>query len=283
MNVIIYVFIFCCIIRNCKNFYLAYPREADQTIKRILEQFLDYQIIFHFDNKTKNNLDIEFHGNKSILQTQFLVNHEQKFGLGKFSRPKGYKFVHVVYLMKYKQFEKFSQVHGNLKHFDLIIFIVESLHSEFIVTNKIINRTPNYKIKWLKGFDKIGSVFIYIYKNCKFYYVKFYVGDISGLLQSFPNFTNIPDLTRYVNKFNNFNGHEFRVGYIDYPPWIWSESLVNGKNCNTAHGIEGYFLTLLSKRLNFCFKMKDFRPTHSAFWTAMINSVSYYMIYLIPF
>lgn len=221
-----YLWILFVIFDDCQA-AIALPETSNSHIfKEILPQFAIHQIIFHYDMESQKNLDEFLVDRKSFLQSVFLMNHEiatssdpldfckyctycvQKFSV---VRPKGYYYFHVVYLTNYLQFEKFSMVRGNLNHYDVVLFVLENTK-----VNDISVKNWN-----LRGLEQAGTVIISDNK-INFYFVQFYVGNLSGVPFKINAEIGGPNFRLYSNKFNDFNRHLFKIGHpVSNVSWFW--------------------------------------------------------------
>lgn len=187
----------------------------------ILKQFYNYEVIVHYDNITYEEMDDFYDINSENFPVMLLFNYNTvNFEL---TRPHGYRFLNLVYLTNPFDFEQFSTL--NIRYVDVVLFVVKDLDIN-------PNVQTNYQLKnlWTQnGLNNSGSVILYDIRKDDFYCVRFYFGEMSGLLNKITVTGNdsevatLPDLPSYINEFVDFNGHIFYVAYYPYAPFIWCE------------------------------------------------------------
>ncbi|GJQ73289.1 hypothetical protein Trydic_g13661 [Trypoxylus dichotomus] len=196
--------------------------EEKQRTVGIIRKYLDYQVIVHYDNLTAGKMEDFFsveHGDFPLI---LLFNYDNS--AVELKRPTGYKFLNLVYLTNPFDFEEFSSRRFSLKYEDVVLFVVKDFDEK-------PSAESNYQLKsvWMqKGLDSSGCVILYNIDKGDFYYVRFYFGRMTGVLNKIRVGKNngnesIPDLLDYVDEFTNFNGHVFYVAYYPYAPFIWCE------------------------------------------------------------
>lgn len=209
------MFYFILIILDYCNGKIFIPDDSyKQIAKAILHQFPGYQVMLHYDSITYSKLDKYFMADSNFFQTILLVNYEDTSRV--IQRPVGYEYVHLVHLHDPFDFELFSDGMFNLEYCDVVIFII----NRFVLRHKF-KSLHDFKIWNQAGVDRAGSVIIYDHNYFSFHFVKFYVGNLSGVLQDISMTTTVPKLLSYMNDFHDFNGYRFKIGFNQFPPYVW--------------------------------------------------------------
>lgn len=186
---------------GCTAKALNFDLPKEETLSKITNNYPGYELIVHYDNVTFKELRLDSRYAIPVYLNNFdLAQH--------FWRPEGYKYIHLVFLDDPLRFERFSREVFNLENRDVVVFILWTVSMEG-------------KLVWdQEGIDRAGSVILYDFSGKVFYYVKFFVGPISGVLNKI-EVRKEPFLLNYINDFNDFNGHLFKVGHTEYKPFIW--------------------------------------------------------------
>lgn len=176
--------------------------QNDNVIPFIINNYKNYFLIVHYDNDTRDNLD-------DFIKTlnsncKLLLNYDD--GDFKLRRPLGYSFVNLVYLNDSNRFERFSKIYFNLEFNDVII---------------IFDNNANNFNKNLIGLNRAGSLILYNKFIKKLATIKYYFGIENGTLIEIKYDDKLPNMRRYLNKFDDFNGHRFNVGFAIYRPFVW--------------------------------------------------------------
>lgn len=179
---------------------LNFPEE--ETFSEITRNYPGYQLIVHYDNITFKELRFDARN----VMPAYLNNFDLP---GNFLRPEGHKYVHLVFLDDPFRFERFSREFFNLEYWDVVVFLMR---------NVLMERNHVWE---QEGIDRARSVILYDLSGKAFYYVKFFVGTTSGILNKVERGNEDSFLLRYINDFNDFNGHLFKVGHMEYKPFIW--------------------------------------------------------------
>lgn len=197
--------------------------EDHGTFSEIFKQFRRYQLIVHYDNSTMKNIDKVLNQNVLDFTSILLYNYDlNKETVKNFQRPLGYAFFHVVYLQNPFIFEEFTSRLFNVEFVDVILFIEKGFDKKLIANTNIYLKTA-----WMQdGVNRCGLVILLDVSKRQFYTVKFYSGEIAGVINNITTSkeqNGIPDLAKHVNNFRDFNGHVFYVAYYPYAPFIWCE------------------------------------------------------------
>lgn len=211
---------------------------------RMLQQFNDYIVHVHFDNSTLNLVN-RFLNSKTNFTITLLQNYDIYDVGNYFERDDGNKYLHLIIMNEPKLFVRYSNVTFNLESTDIVMFVIR-------------NVTEIAEEYWsIDGLDKGGCVILYDINLRNFSYVQFYCGNLTGVLQEViieddGDITSVPNLRRYVNDFQNFNGHVFIVGLISNEPFAWcsNENITDADYC-TLEGVEGELLKNLMQWFNF--------------------------------
>lgn len=183
---------------------------TDNISTRILKQFNNYGIIFHYDNETASELISLFTG---FNETVYLVNYDKHNA--NLIRPNDFRYVNMVYLSNPMEFVRFSDVDYNLEPTDIIIIFLNT----FMDNLKQLRRYLKRLLK-IGGLHRAGALFFYDLSTKSLLNSCFYCGNQTESLNLITNNENLPDLTKYVNDFHNFRGHLFHIGYTNFPPFF---------------------------------------------------------------
>lgn len=206
---------------------------------KILQEILNYNIIYHYENETQTNFEI-INGKTTIL-----INYDRRI----MKRPSGFSYFHFIYLKNTTKFNQYANIRGNLNYFDTVFFVTE----ENLDNLQFIN------------INCVGSIFFYNIFNKNLYTTCFYCGKNNTgrikLINENGNFIN------FINNFTNFYGEKFLIGYGNFPPFF---EYLN----NEEKGLEAKILKTLSHKLNFTYKLIQFNETfNESGWEIMIKSV----------
>lgn len=190
-------------------------------ISNVITQFMEYNVILHYDNSSKTNVDSIISGAESEIRNCYLIANHDNWQQSIFDRPTGYKFLHIVFLQDYIKFDTFAKrTNNSLQHADVLFF----------VTNFGIEETSKDFTLWEgNSLNKAGGLFIFDKRNLSLYTVCFYCGLLTKTLQKIDGLSmdednlnvEIPKLKYYINTFQNFNKHVFYVGYNIYKPLFY--------------------------------------------------------------
>lgn len=171
---------------------------------RILEKFINHYFIIHFDDETSDKLNQIF----AYPNPKLIYNYDKDRII---DRPQGNKFVNLVYLTDAKKFGKYIQVLSN-SYFEDVITIFTSNFSRILEGN----------ITDMPGMERVGAVIVIDVVHDEYYDTKYFFGNESKILKKIASSNaNLPELSRSVNTFKNFNGHTFQVGYSHHRPFAW--------------------------------------------------------------
>lgn len=88
---------------NLVSFYMK-----NEIVSAIILQFSELHIMFHFDDETSDgihNVLKDKYNNRSYFMINYDRNPEKN---GILKRPPGYNYLHVVFLIKYQQFDRYE-------------------------------------------------------------------------------------------------------------------------------------------------------------------------------
>ncbi|KAJ3641566.1 hypothetical protein Zmor_028069 [Zophobas morio] len=209
-----------------------------------------FRLIIHIDNTTKEVA-------KDILDFPSIIfNHDvplQK--LNYYSSRE--KHLHVTTFTNTPTFKKLLQSDNYIGTSDIIIVLVEvkSL-KEF---SRELTNSPNLsKSKGIYIVSKHPHV-------TKIYSICFYCGKISAQLKLLQKVELGKPLKTPLDNFENFSGHELRIIYTDYFPFIYCvDKIVIDREvvCQKAIGWEHDMLEVLSHKLNFTYKLIEVPSKH---------------------
>lgn len=206
--------------------------KAASEVKRlppyVLKQFLDYNLIIHFDNKTAKYLDYIMKTKDPDNQLVYLINYDEEINkIDK--RPDGNKYINIVLLENPFNFQVYSDQPFNFWHYDFVLFLVKRFGRR-------------QQIWSMKGLPRAAGCFMYNSKVQHLYYCCYYCGNNTAVLKKAP----ILNLRSLLNNYSDFNGHIFRVGYAQYPPFFWWKPYLS-----KPIGAEGAILYEFSRLHNF--------------------------------
>ncbi|RZC40792.1 uncharacterized protein BDFB_004391, partial [Asbolus verrucosus] len=228
------------------------PTNREEISSGILGQFLDYDLVIHFDSTAIPHLDKIFATKNHEHQAVHLVNYDEVNRIK--TRPKGYKYVNIVHLQNPFDFESYSSIDYNLYQFDVVLFILEDYTTAQIHSSQIWRIT---------GLDGASSIFIY--SDGLMFYCCYYCGNATAILQEIPT----EGLRQRLNDYSDFNGHVFKIAYTDFPPFFWRED-----GSYRAQGAEGELLHEFSKVHNFKYDLISYRNEgRKGAWQAMVEGV----------
>jgi hypothetical protein len=214
----------------------------------ILRQFLDYDLIIHFDNTTVDYLDNTLTARSPDHQAAYLLNYNYKHHTG---RPRGFRCINIVLLADPLDFQSYSSRVYNFHQFDFILFVVA---------------TTQMDENWvMPGIHRAPTILIYNTQQDQIFHCCYYCGNKTAKLHK----TSISNLRSLLNTYSDFNGHVFQVAYTDFPPFFWREP-----HESRARGAEGELLEEFSRVHNFKYELVRYqnRPGKGA-WQAMVEGV----------
>ena len=192
---------------------------------RILNQFLDYDLVIHFDNSNLHRLDFLSEKNPNH-QTVHLFNYNYIQTV--LRRPRGYKYVNVVILQDPFEFQTFSLQPYSFYQYDFVLFVTTT-----------IQETEVWKMAGLK---RASAVFVYNIEEDKMFHCCYYCGKDTAVLKETTSYS----LRQLLNNYSDFNGHIFRIAYTDFPPFFWKND-----DGGRPRGAEGKLLHEFSRVHNF--------------------------------
>lgn len=183
-----------------------------------------HNIIFHYDNQTQTRLYSII--SETVTNASYvMINYDslQRILL----RPTGNKFIHVVLLANYTRFKNYEHANKSpMEYADILLFIIN-----LRVENSKVNQTGEFEL-WEGDFlDTAGGLFILYSNNLTLYTMCFYCGDETEILRKIEELRkeekdgkiHVPALHGYINKYTDFKGYPFRIGYTNYKPFFWCE------------------------------------------------------------
>jgi hypothetical protein len=213
----------------------------------LARKFQQHDLILHVDNTTKYTANTLLKSNPTITT---IFNHDAYDQ--RIRRPVGLKCTNAVLFSDPFNFSKYLLHNSNIHYSDIIIFV--TLPATFNALAK------NYSI--IPNLDKAGKVIICNYsQKIEVYVICFYCGAGNGLtlVETFrPDTSVIKCEHLFPQNFENFYGHTFKVGYIDYYPYVYcaKKNIIDGMVlCQDAIGSEYQLLETLSEALNFTFEL----------------------------
>lgn len=199
-------------------------------IANIISQFSEHDIIFHYDNMTKSQVDSiipKANIDGTILLGNYDVKSQSNYQSSAVVRPIGYKFLHVILLENYSRFNEYTNGSRFSFHYLDIILVITNRTVDFNETASEGGHFPVY----LRNIHRAGAFFILNLYNFVVYNVCFYCSEKFGIWQEVIDLTDLtvdynPSIrnvlmTIYENQFKDFNGHVFPVGYAMYKPYFW--------------------------------------------------------------
>ena len=220
-------------------------------VNKLLHKYQTFQIIFHVDNFSQryvNNFD-------EIQPLPIVIYNHYTAPNTSFKRPFLQKCLHFVSLRNPNLFSTYLQHKRTVFERDIVIFLVDY--------TKVTTFSKKY---WLMPrLERAGSILVIdltqessfdVYKLC------FFCGQITGqiLLVKTINATDLdlPAKILFSRQFNNFYGHELRVAYSTYYPYVFCSKKVES-NCEEFSGIELEMLKMLAHKMNFTFTLFETR------------------------
>lgn len=230
------------------GFYIKPASNQIEIPSNIFRQFLDYDLIFHFNNKSMINPETILLKSKKY-RAFYLINydlpHEKLL-----TRPRGYNYINIVTLENPHYFKSYSSKVYNFYQSDFVIFITTKIQEDQI-----------WKIS---GLQRASATLIYTTAEKRIYYCCYFCGNETAVLKE----TKTSNLRRLLNNYSNFNGHVFKIAYSDYKPFFWRESN------EVLNGAEGRVLYEVSRLHNFKYKLVQFKSRQGkGAWQAMIEAV----------
>lgn len=225
-------------------------------IQNFLSLYHDFDLIIHTDNVSLDAANYFLDCIKDLIKSYTFFNYDRNVP-NNLIRPHHYRFINLVILKNNTRFLNYTN-NFNVNLNDVIIFCLSKRDYRNVENNKTF-----YEMNSLKYAGNVLFVFflknqVKIYKKC------YYCGNESmklTYLETANNETvNIDKWDLLPNNFTNFNGHYFRVAYLDYFPYMFCEhhkwKLINNvmyKICTNEVGSEAMLLNELSRKLNFKF------------------------------
>lgn len=242
---------------SLKVFIITYLLEKTfqfNTILLFVDQYINYDFIFHFENKTIQEFMVNSKLESAITSTKWLmINYDvQSEGVDY----RGNKVVHMVFLNDLRRFENYSCDVPNVTYEDVVVFMLTGPVRIDDKMDDIVNSCVN----------RSGSVILYVADSNIMYHLNFYDGETSTkpILIDREHHYN---LQKYINRFDDFRGYEFQIAYYPLKPYIWYEK-------HALQGVEANILKALSVHLNFSYVLRNFEGTYAA-WASMIEAVSF--------
>lgn len=192
-------FVFCCfatLLRFANTFDVeTSSTKSDCDYFEMLQDFGDHELLYHYDNATP--VDCFLHVTKRVT---LLFNYDSHFDP---VRPLGRKYLDVVHLGDPERFQGFTERDFNVEYVDVVFMVVRE--------NK------SYQRRFGKRLTNAGGLFLYETVTKQLFYVKYYYGNLTGVAVLINKRESLP---KYVNNFHQFNGHQFKIGYIPYKPFV---------------------------------------------------------------
>lgn len=207
----------------------------DNTTANVISMFTEHDILFHYDNTSRDCVDsiinkIVYRNSSIILMANYDVSHEAdddtSFKSINFIRPIGYKFLHVVMLFNYSNFEKYTA--SSIQSFEYL---------DIVLVVKPFDGTHAYNLTdfdiFIENVNRAGTFFLFDVWNFTLYNNCYYCGERAYVWAPIANLANATDedflfakimvTNIYENEFTNFSGHVFAVGYTTYKPFFWCQ------------------------------------------------------------
>lgn len=235
---------------------LPIERVQEKYIQQFLSFYDDFDLIIHTDNASLDAANYFLKCIRDIVKSHTFFNYDLN-DLDHLKRPHHFRFINLVILKNNTKFLNYSN-QFNVNLHDVIIFCLRETDYE--------NRNNKKTFYQMNSLKYAGNVlFLYFLKNNIQIYKKcYYCGNNSMKLKHLQTANDeLVTIDKYEllpNNFTDFNGHYFRVAYLNYFPYMFCEDhkwkLINNvmvKICIIEVGSEAMLLNELSRKLNFKF------------------------------
>lgn len=211
-----------------------------------VKQFSRHFIVFHFEEESKMMVEnvLLLLGNvtncylmKNYDQITELDGLEETVDFINFTRPVGYRFLHIVLLNDYERFDEYTETSvRSLQYLDVVFFVSntsgilvrqsekQSVENDIAVMKRLRTSTNDFPLWKKNSLGRAGGLFIFDSDKLSLYTVCFFCGERTKTLRKIDDLSmdanrrTLLQLARHVNRFNNFHQHVFLVGYNIYKP-----------------------------------------------------------------
>lgn len=176
---------------------------------KLNDDYPNYNLILHYDNNMRDILtDNGFFNKFSSIGSRLLINYDRNLIKNRLKRPYGYKFINLICMCEPYKFARYINDTENVYFRDVNIFLM--INYDFMIENNVWDN--------VNGLENTGSTILIDLNENDYYYVMYYKENRSKILIKI-NRTSI--LSNYVNKFRDFNGHIFNVGFVTQKPYVF--------------------------------------------------------------
>lgn len=227
-------------------------------VKNLVKKYKDYNFVIHTDNVSLIRANYFLTTtNKHMLRSYTIFNYDY-LSTDVPRRPEGFRFLNIVLMADPSLFASYLD-DLNVILYDVVIYVINTQYFAAGI-NSTFWKTPNLKFAGNVIILTLGRKKVNVYRKC--YYCGTYAHNLKHLQTTSASSVNIDKKELMISDFNNLNGHFFKVAFLDYFPYMFCKmvktKIVDKKEtdaCTQQFGSEAAVLEMLSKKLNFTYRL----------------------------